>query len=412
MRICYVADYRSPIARQWIDGVAALGHDVRVISSRPTDDDGFSLTLGLETIPLGPAALLQDLRQRRRGRAGASADVARAPGTGLASSANPHAQRISRLVGPYELRRHVTALRRSVLSSKPDVVHAMRLPYEGMASAMSLRQSGLPLVTSIWGNDLTLHAPGSRAMRRATRTALGAVTALHADCHRDIALAHDWGLPPTAPTLVVPSAGGINRRSFFPGASPLRRQLGIPDSATVIVNARGVREYVDLPSFFAAASMVLESLPQVHVICVGLRGHPASEQWLATTPHASRVHLLPTTSHEGMPDVFRAGDIVASLTAHDGTPNSLLEALATGCFPVVGPVASVLEWVTDGENALVVPYDDAPKIAATISRAVQDRGLRDAAALINAALVDERADLHQGLRRAIAFYESLAPGAA
>lgn len=108
-----------------------------------------------------------------------------------------------------------------------------------------------------------------------------------------------------------------------------------------------------------------------------------------------------------MAGLFRAADVSVSLTSHDGTPNSLLEAMGSGCLPVVSPVESVLEWVDDGVNGLVASATDVKQIAATLHRAVTDTALRDAAARRNQRLVHERANIDVCMGAAMSFYERL-----
>ena len=65
------------------------------------------------------------------------------------------------------------------------------------------------------------------------------------------------------------------------------------------------------------------------------------------------VELLPPLSHAQMAEVFRRAQIVASPSIHDGTPNTLLEGIACGCFPVAGDLESIREWITPNENGLL-----------------------------------------------------------
>jgi hypothetical protein len=61
------------------------------------------------------------------------------------------------LVGAADRGRQRAPVRRLGERIRPDLVHALRLPLEGMLAA----EAGLaaPLPISLWGNDLTLHAP-------------------------------------------------------------------------------------------------------------------------------------------------------------------------------------------------------------------------------------------------------------
>lgn len=395
MRICFVADYRSPIARQWIDWVAGDGHDVHVIASRPLASTPLGMTSDVE--PLGPVAAVRRMSALLPGRTQSPAGAGR-------SKVGGRTERLLRRAAPAELRLHASRLHHKIAAARPDVVHAMRLPYEAMAVAQ--RPPTAPWIASIWGNDLTLYAAGSRGLGRATRRTLSEVDALHTDCQRDQDLAVRWGFDQRKPRLVVPGSGGVDVQRFRPGPSDLRRTLGIPSEATVILNPRGVRAYVHLAQFLDAADEVLRAHSDVHVIALGIDESAAVER-IGRMQARDRVHLLPSVGYDRMPDLYRAADITVSLTSHDGTPNSLLEALASGCFPVVGPVTSVLEWVTDGVNGMTADPRNAAGIAATLTRAVKAREFRSGSRAGNRQLIESRGDLETCMPKAIEFYSSL-----
>jgi glycosyltransferase involved in cell wall biosynthesis len=84
---------------------------------------------------------------------------------------------------------------------------------------------------------------------------------------------------------------------------------------------------------------------------------------------------------------------MVSPSVHDGTPNSLLEGMAAGVFPVVGAVESVQEWITDNHNGLVCEPRNPRSIADAIIRALDDAPLRTRARAINDSLIRERARL-------------------
>ncbi len=104
---------------------------------------------------------------------------------------------IRQWIGPLTISRSAQKLRAFIQEVQPDIVHAMRIPYEGMLTAAALERSRLSsprFLVSVWGNDFTLHAPSTPLMRYYTRKTMKAVHALHADCERDIRLARDMGL--------------------------------------------------------------------------------------------------------------------------------------------------------------------------------------------------------------------------
>ena len=63
-----------------------------------------------------------------------------------------------------------------------------------------------------------------------------------------------------------------------------------------------------------------------------------------------------------------------------GLPTRLLETMACGCFPVVGDIESMREWVQPGINGLLVDATDAHSIADAIVQAISQPALRTKAA--------------------------------
>ena len=109
-------------------------------------------------------------------------------------------------------------------------------------------------------------------MSHYTRWTMQVADALHADCHRDIRLAKEWGFDASKPTLVAPGNGGIRSDVFYPASKPVEEP--------VIFNPRGFRPYVRNDTFFKAIPLVLEKHPNVKFICASMAGEPQADQWI------------------------------------------------------------------------------------------------------------------------------------
>src|SRR5574339_252086 len=189
MRYLFVADGRSPIAQNWIRYFVERGDEVYLASTFACSVD-FPLN-GLETIPVAFSGFR---RENQR------------PGTASARTVSLRTA-IRQWLGPLTIRRAAQRLREYIQRVQPDLVHAMRIPYEGMMAADAY--TGAPLIVSIWGNDFTLHAPSTKLMSHYTRWTVQVADALHADCQRDVRLAKQWGFGSERPNLVAPGNGGI-----------------------------------------------------------------------------------------------------------------------------------------------------------------------------------------------------------
>ena len=392
MKLLFVADGRSPITVNWLSHLVDSGHAVHLVSSYPCAPElelasvhvlpvAFGALAG--DTPVLPTVGMLDLPAQMR-------HLARnAIPTGLRT-------RIRQWFGPFSLSKAAAKLAQIQGEIQPDLVHAMRIPYEGMLAAVA--DLSAPLVISVWGNDFTLHAPSTPLTRRYTRLALQRACAIHVDCNRDLRLAREWGFAEQKPSIVLPTSGGIQTDTFYP------REQG--DILTVI-NPRGFRAYVRNDSFFRAIPTVLRRHPQVQFLCPAMEAETRALQWVAEMKIEGSVQLLPRQSRSQMADLFRRSHVVVSPTTHDGTPNTLLEAIACGCFPVAGDLESLREWILPGMNGLLVDPSDPQALADSICLALEDSALRQRAAEHNARLIADRAEYEKVMAAAVKFYQQL-----
>jgi Glycosyltransferase len=384
MRILYVADGRSPIAQNWIRHFAhrAGQADEVYLASTFACPTGVDFPLnGLEIVPVAFSAYKKVTQQ---------------PGTAPARTVGLRTA-IRQWFGPITIRRAADRLRGFIERVKPDLIHAMRIPYEGMLAADAY--TGRPLVVSIWGNDFTLHAPSTRLMGYYTRWTMQVADALHTDCRRDVRLAREWGFGEEKLALVAPGNGGVRTDVFYPPPQPVEEP--------VIINPRGFRPYVRNDAFFKAIPLVLEKHSKARFIFALMAGESQAHQWMQELKIEHAVELLPSLSHPKMAEVFRRAQIVASPSLHDGTPNSLLEGIACGCFPIAGDLESIREWITPAENGLLFDSNDPRSIANAIVAAIENKNLRTKAAGLNQNMITARAEYGQNMQKAEEFYRKI-----
>ncbi len=388
MRILFVLDARSPIALNWLAYWAASGHQVFVVSTFAADEppgvDGFRIV----------SAALSGIKRQQK--------PSSAPRRGGMSDARLIKARsaLRHWLGPLTLSPSARVLRNLVRAWKPDLVHALRIPYEGMLAAEALRGLDTPLLLSVWGNDFTLHAPASPLMGWMTRRALQRADALHADCQRDVRLAARWGWRAERPAIVLPGNGGLHLDVFH---SPDE-----PPAEPLVINPRGFRAYVRNDTFFQAIPPVLARFPRARFACPAMQGEAAAENWLARLGIAEAVDLLPKLPRPQLADWLRRAQVVVSPSTHDGTPNSLLEAMACGCAPIAGDLDSIREWITPPRNGLLIDPANPSALADAIIYALENAEWRRDVAARNAALIRQRADYNLCMPQAESFYARIA----
>jgi glycosyltransferase involved in cell wall biosynthesis len=406
MRLLFVADGRSPTTLNWIEYWTKRGDEVYLASTFAC-----SPPLPLRGLDFVPAAF------SGAGSAPGADSAKNHRSSDFSRSRNAAPNRLKSVLqgaafiglravlrhwlGPLTIPPAARRLAEVIQRVKPDIVHALRVPYEGMLAAEAIRQLGgdIPLLVSIWGNDFTLHAPSTPLMGHYTRRTMQTAAALHADCQRDIRLAQLWDFDPDKPTIVLPGNGGLDFSLFHPPACPASKPL--------VINPRGFRAYVRNDTFFKAVPLVLGRKPEAHFVCPDMAGEAEAKKWLAQLGIENSVRLLPKLNRPALADLFRTAQVVVSPSTHDGTPNSLIEAMACGCFPIAGDLDSIREWITPGINGLLVNPDDPSALARAILKGLDNAEHREQAQSHNAALLAERAEYRQCMSRAAEFYEKL-----
>lgn len=400
MKILLVADGRSPITRNWIAVLQKSGYEVALVSTYPC-----ASIQGIAKIIILPVAF---------GRF-AGSQVS----TGAHVKQRNHI--IRRVVGslrnwlvgarysygPMTLGFYCKKFLDAVESVQPDIVHALRIPFEGMLA--SFTPGAIPLIVSIWGNDLTLHAHRNRLLMGWTKRGLECVDGLMADAQRDIRLAGEMGFDARKPALVVPGGGGIDLAKITrEHALTADLEAMLPGEGALIINPRGFRPgSVRNDVFFRAAALVIKEKPDVHFICAAMAGQKEAEKWIDKLGIEKNVHLLPYLTQEQLWALFQRCQISVSVSEHDGTPNSLLEAMALGCFPICGDIESIREWVTDGENGLLVDPADPQALSAAIIRALGDPDLQKHARTAGIGVIRSKADRELVAKEIDRFYRSI-----
>lgn len=398
MRILLVADGRSPITHGWIRMLKRSQHTVFLVSSFPC-----APIEGVEEIHTLPVAF--------NALSGSQVST----GKHSRQENNSIRQQVGRFrsilmtgrfwLGPLSLPFYRNRFKQLVDRLKPDLVHGLRIPFEGMLGGYTPKP--IPLLISIWGNDLTYHARGSFLMAKSSRDTLSRADGLLADAHRDIRLGKEWGFNPDAPTLVVPGAGGVDL-SAISNVKMSSREFNdwLPSGCRLVINPRGFRPgSVRNDTFFKAVPLVLSKNPEVFFVCAAMQGQPEAEEWLKRLGITGKVHLLPYLSQASLWNLFKLSDLSISVSEHDGTPNSLLEAMACGCFPIAGDIESIREWITNGRNGFLVDPNDPQALADAILNGLVDPDLRNRAARLNKSIIIERADTENIRKSVDAFYD-------
>ena len=388
MNLLIIADGRSPITRRWIRMLQPLNYTINLVSTYPCQPvDGVNETI------LFPVAFA--------GLSGSQAGGGARGGRKVVSRYRGLAATLRHWLGPLTITHAEKDYLELLNRLQPDLVHALRIPYEGMLASRT--PTGIPLVISTWGNDFTYHAISNGVMGSATRRALLRADGLISDTVRDLRIARAWSFNPAKPAVSVPGNGGIDLaeiENITQGIDP-----AVPWQ---VINPRWFRSgSVRNDTFFKSIPLILSLYPEVQFICPWMAGQPEALSWVNRLRILDNVSLLPMISQAELWREFARSLVSVSVSEHDGTPNSLLEAIAIGCLPVCGDIESIREWIRNGENGILVDPADAYALAEAVQRGIMDEEFRRAAAARNREIIRERAEITIVRQKVAEFYQRM-----
>jgi glycosyltransferase involved in cell wall biosynthesis len=217
------------------------------------------------------------------------------------------------------------------------------------------------------------------AERLACRFAHRVICVSQSVCERAIAS----GLTYRERTLVFGfgSCNGVNASHFaatpetMTRAAELRRQLGIPPKAPVVLFVGRFTRDKGVPELMEAFSQLADRFPELRLLLVGCfeDGDPLP----LTTRKALEAHsrVIFAGAVQNTAPYYAIADVLVLPSHREGLPTVVLEAQAAG-KPVVGASATgILDVVVDGETGLLFPVGDVPALAEAMARLITDKGL-------------------------------------
>jgi glycosyltransferase involved in cell wall biosynthesis len=175
-----------------------------------------------------------------------------------------------------------------------------------------------------------------------------------------------------------------------------------------ILSNRQLQAIYNIPHLIRAIPIVLKEEPNARFIIAGVGSERENlERQVKNLNISSSVQFLGWVIHEEMPKLLSEADIYVSTSLDDGTSISLLEAMASGAFPIVTDIPSNREWISDGENGFLVPINDERFLASKIVEAVHRPELLKRACEMNREITKKNAHWEIIISKTARIYEGL-----
>ncbi len=327
--------------------------------------------------------------------------------------------RFDRFVSPFSDWRALKTLSRILRDVSPDLAQAydtkpcLFLPLAASAAdhpAIVRTICGRGWVYSSHSTLALAARPVYRAMYRATVRSTAA-TVFETD--EDRAFFERHRMTGTNGIVIPAGGGGVDvdgfRRALTQSApaDQLRREFDLGTSPIVITVARMTRGK-GIPTLLKAAALVHRAQPDVRFLLVGPR---ESEGPFAVTQAEIDQHapyVIATGPRSDVPALLKLADVFAFPTAYrEGVPRALLEAALAGVPIVSTSMPGCCEVLRDGWNGLLVPPENADRLAVGIINLLRDRKTAEIMARRAEELVAQKFSLRMIVARHIALYAKL-----
>jgi glycosyltransferase involved in cell wall biosynthesis len=131
--------------------------------------------------------------------------------------------------------------------------------------------------------------------------------------------------------------------------------------------------------------------------------------FLRTLPQTlrERCHCHGTIPNAELVQLLKRARVLVAPSLSDGTPITMLEAMAGGALPLMSPLESIQEWIEDGRNGLLAHALYPEQLAKALRRALTDDEFCESAAQINRQIIAERANRNLIRSQALDYYQRL-----
>jgi len=202
---------------------------------------------------------------------------------------------------------------------------------------------------------------------------------------------------------------GVDTRKFSPGQKDeaLMQELGIVDSP-VVISTRLFKPIYDLETLIKAIPLVLQEIPETKFLFAGYgEQHIYLERLASDLKIAGSIRFVGEVPHDILPRYLTTSDVYVSTSLSDGTPQSLLEAMASGLAPVVSDIPPNRLWIRDGENGYLFPLGDHKSLADRITYLLKKSEVRRAFGSANREIAKEKAEYEKRMADVERMYQEL-----
>lgn len=294
----------------------------------------------------------------------------------------------------------------------PDIIHGHYVPGGGYLSYLS---GFKPLIVTAWGSDIYSYRKQTLIRRILTKRTLQNADLITVDSNDLRSKAIKLGASEEKSYIIQ---FGVDTKLFHPGhnVSSLKRKLEIKDDEKVIFSPRMMKPIYNIDNIVRTFKLLRKNFSNLKLILKSyLEKDEGYKKYIETLVKKLGVReqtiFLGEIEYSTMAKLYNLSDVIVSISSTDGTPMSVLEAMACGCNIVASNIPSLQEWIKDGWNGYLVNVEDPEEISRKIEKCLfikfdEHQKIIDR----NLNIIKEKADYYSNMKRMEELYYDLMKG--
>ena len=309
MKLCFIADATSIHTKRWCEYFSEEGHEVHLITYEPPEEPMASVHLHVV------GSMFKSLY----------------------------------LAFPF---RHLKIMR-IVKKIKPDIVHAHFITKFGFHGALL---GFHPLVMSAWGSDVLVIPDNSKLLWYFTKFSLKRADLIYA-ASKDIMNKITGNFSVSSEKVKV-NIHGVDVGLFRP------MQDKLDQNAIVVFSNRNFDPVYNIKTLIDSICPTVSKNSNIEFMIMGKGPEEEKLKKYARDIGVNEyINWIDWIDFKDMPKYLNSCDIYVSTALSDGTPVSMLEAMACGKPCIITDVGGVSEWIKYGVTGLLVKPEQPKELA-------------------------------------------------
>ncbi|WP_099709495.1 glycosyltransferase [Flavobacterium sp. 9] len=290
-------------------------------------------------------------------------------------------------------------LERIILEIQPDIVHSFEMQNCSYPILKTMKKyPKIKWLYSCWGNDLYYFQQFSSHLKK-IRQVLQRVDFLHTDCQRDFILAKKHGFSGVH-SGVIPGGTGYKLNEL--------QSYKLPISERKIILVKGYEHILGRGLNIIKALHTIQDRIQDYDVTV-FGAHNEVIDYIKSNQLNFKVYDRHELSHHELMQLMGKSLFYIGNSISDGMPNTLLEAIVMGAFPIQSnPGGATEEIITNGVNGFLIENPESvSEIKMLILQAISNFQMVEKAAIENENIVMQRLDYSSNRIKVIDIYKNI-----